>query len=395
VASIRFDSVGKRFPDGTVALANISFHAANGEFVVLVGPSGCGKSTLLRSTAGLEELTTGRIHLDERDVTGVDPRDRDLAMVFQSYALYPNMTVWDNIAFALQQRGVNKREVERRVRQAAATLHLEELLHRKPGTLSGGQRQRVAMGRAIVRRPAAFLMDEPLSNLDAKLRVHMRAELKLLNVELGVTTLYVTHDQVEAMTMGDRVAVLGPVGPTGESNLQQIDTPAALYAEPANLFVAGFIGSPAMNFLPARMSETLAAQLPEAELSLPASPGLLQRRPGLSRYAGRPVVLGIRPEFFDTVAMPASSGAAKLRVKAVMTEMVGADAYIHFDVPIAADAAGRIGSAEEDPLMPANRRRVVARVDPRALPPRGAEIDLWLDMDRIHVFDAATSLAIG
>ncbi len=395
MASIRFEGVGKQFPDGTVALANISLHAADGEFVVLVGPSGCGKSTLLRSAAGLEEITTGRIHLGDRDVTYMDPRDRDVAMVFQSYALYPNMTVWDNIAFALQQRGVTRPEIERRVKQAAATLHLEELLHRKPGSLSGGQRQRVAMGRAIVRRPAAFLMDEPLSNLDAKLRVHMRAELKLLNVELGVTTLYVTHDQIEAMTMGDRVAVLGPVDSTSQTNLQQIDTPASLYAEPANLFVAGFIGSPAMNFLPARLSDSLAAVLPEAGLSLPASPGLLRRRPDLARYAGRQVILGIRPEFFSGVPLPESTGPVPMRVRTVMTEMVGADAYVHFDVPVPADAIGRIRSVEDDPLLPASRSRIVARVDPRALPSRGAETDLWLDMDRIHVFDAATSLAIA
>lgn len=249
MASMTFDGIGKTFPDGTVAVANVSFSVADGEFVVLVGPSGCGKSTLLRMAAGLEALNSGRLLMDDADVTETEPQDRDIAMVFQNYALYPHMTVYDNMAFGLQQRKMPKDKIDKLVRDAAEMLDLTRYLERKPGALSGGQRQRVAMGRAIVRHPMAFLMDEPLSNLDAKLRVQMRGELKLLNQRLGVTTLYVTHDQVEAMTMGDRVAVLKPVFNGQESNLQQIDTPQMLYDKPSNLFVAGFIGSPAMNFV--------------------------------------------------------------------------------------------------------------------------------------------------
>jgi multiple sugar transport system ATP-binding protein len=397
MASISFQGVSKRFPDGTLALSNITLDAADGEFVVLVGPSGCGKSTLLRSAAGLEEITGGRIFLGGRDVTDVDPRDRDVAMVFQSYALYPHMTVRDNIAFALEQRKVPKPEIDRRVKEASAILHLQDLLHRKPGALSGGQRQRVAMGRAIVRSPAAYLMDEPLSNLDAKLRVQMRAELKLLNARLGVTTLYVTHDQAEAMTMGDRVAVLGPVTSASETNLQQVDTPASLYAEPANLFVASFIGSPAMNFLPATIASGPSgpvAVLPEAGLSLPLPPALLRRRPMLSDYVGRPVVLGLRPEIFGRSAPTDTTGAFKLKVNVLITEMMGADAYLHFDVPVPANAISRIRVENEDELAPVDQARIVARTDPRDLPPRGAEVDIWLDCERLHLFDRDTALAI-
>jgi multiple sugar transport system ATP-binding protein len=249
MASLQFDGIGKTYPDGTVAVSNASITLADGEFVVLVGPSGCGKSTLLRVAAGLEEPNRGRLLIAGRDVTDAEPGDRDIAMIFQNYALYPHMSVYENIAFGLRQRRTPKAEIDRLVTEVAKTLDLTRYLSRRPGMLSGGQRQRVAMGRAIVRHPAVFLMDEPLSNLDAKLRVQMRAELKLLNERLGVTTLYVTHDQVEAMTMGDRVAVLKPVRSESDTNLQQIDSPQVLYDRPSNLFVAGFIGSPAMNFL--------------------------------------------------------------------------------------------------------------------------------------------------
>ena len=238
MASVQFERIGKTFDEYVVAVANVSFDVDDGEFVVLVGPSGCGKTTLLRMVAGLESLTAGTLRLDTVDVSDTDPRDRDVAMVFQNYALYPHMTVYENMAFGLQQRKVPSAEIDNIVRRTARTLDLDKLLKRKPGALSGGQRQRVAMGRAIVRNPAVFLMDEPLSNLDAKLRVQMRSELKLLRARLGVTTLYVTHDQVEAMTMGDRVAVLKPIDDANDSNLQQVDTPQRLYKNPVNMFVA-------------------------------------------------------------------------------------------------------------------------------------------------------------
>ena len=392
MASLRFQRVGKRFPDGTLALSDVSLSIADGEFVVLVGPSGCGKSTLLRSAAGLEDLSTGRVFIGERDVTDQDPQDRDVAMVFQSYALYPHMTVFDNMAFGLQQRRMAKTEITRRVRQAAATLHLSELLHRKPGALSGGQRQRVAMGRAIVRDPAAFLMDEPLSNLDAKLRVQMRAELKLLNAQLGVTTLYVTHDQVEAMTMGDRVAVLGPAVSDATTNLQQVATPAVLYDQPDNLFVAGFIGSPPMNLVPATLvplGDGLAAQLGDSAIRLPVPAAQMQRRPELRGFAGSGVVLGIRPEFFG-MGVPPAPACAPLQVTVLITEMTGSDAYLHFDVPVPAFA--RVPTADD--LEPIDQNRVIARIDPRQVPARGAGVALWIDMDRVHMFDPLTTRAI-
>ena len=390
MASLGFENVSKRFHDGTLALAQVDLDIAHGEFMVLVGPSGCGKTTLLRSAAGLEEITSGEIRLGGRVVTDVDPSERDVAMVFQNYALYPHMTVRQNLAFGLEQRRLPRAEIAKRVAATASTLGLERLLDRKPAALSGGQRQRVAMGRAIVREPACFLLDEPLSNLDANLRVQMRSELKLLNAKLGVTTLYVTHDQVEAMTMGDRVAVLSPVSHPNDHNLQQCAPPAELYNNPANLFVAGFIGSPAMNFVRARVER--GGDGPELWISglpspLRAGARVAALRPRLERWQGRPVILGIRPEFFSLVAV----GQGDLDVDVVMIEMTGADGYLHFELPVAPGPI-EIGLAEE--TIPHRRQQVTARIEPKLLPRAGTRVRLAIDFARTHFFDPDAGLAI-
>ena len=382
MASLSFTSVGKRFADGTLALSRVDLAVRDGEFLVLVGPSGCGKSTLLRSAAGLETLSEGRIAIGGRDVTDLGPGDRDIAMVFQNYALYPHMNVFENMAFGLGQRKVPKDVIRQKVEQAARTLDLMPYIHKKPGSLSGGQRQRVAMGRAIVRDPQCFLMDEPLSNLDAKLRVQMRAELKLLNARLGVTTLYVTHDQVEAMTMGDRVAVLRPVVDDSESNLQQCAAPRELYEKPVNLFVAGFIGSPAMNFLtvrPTRKGKALSCAIVGTDMALPLSATQEAARPFLADWIGRDLILGVRPEAF-LYPNPAEGG---LRSEVLITEMTGADAFVFFDLP---------GGKASDGLSPSNR--ITARIDPRHIPEKAAALNVGVDMDRVHFFDPTTGLAL-
>jgi multiple sugar transport system ATP-binding protein len=391
MASLTFEKVSKTYDDGTRAVANTSLHIADGEFVVLVGPSGCGKSTLLRIAAGLEKLNGGRLLLGGADVSNASPRTRDIAMIFQGYALYPHLTVFENMAFALRQRRTPPDEIGRRVQETAQILDITGLLERKPGALSGGQRQRVAMGRAIVRHPAAFLMDEPLSNLDAKLRVQMRAELKLLNARLGVTTLYVTHDQVEAMTMGDRVAVLKPVNGAGESNLQQIDTPQTLYDRPTNLFVAGFIGSPAMNFLRLRLNDTakgLAAELPDSGLGFTLPPTLLARRPELAAHAGREVIAGIRPEAFRVASGDRDGEDPVLAVEALVTESLGPDSYVFFSIDASAGDTGRTMRDSGPP-------RITARVPPERAPRRGERITLAIDRQKIYWFDAASGVAIG
>jgi multiple sugar transport system ATP-binding protein len=374
MASLSFASVGKRFDDGTLALSRVDLEVRDGEFLVLVGPSGCGKSTLLRSAAGLETLTQGRIEIGGRDVTHLGPGDRDIAMVFQNYALYPHMDVFENMAFGLGQRKMAKGVIRQKVEQAARTLDLMPYLRKKPGSLSGGQRQRVAMGRAIVRDPQCFLMDEPLSNLDAKLRVQMRAELKLLNARLGVTTLYVTHDQVEAMTMGDRVAVLKPVADESERNLQQCAQPRELYDNPVNLFVAGFIGSPAMNFLivrPVRKDGALGCALTGTDMVLPITEAQAVKRPYLEKWIDRELVLGLRPEAF----LYPSPSPGSIHSSVLITEMTGADAYVFFE-------------------LGGQSLRITARIDPRHLPERDAPLVIGADMDRAHFFDPATGLAL-
>ena len=328
MAGVTFEGVGKVYADGTRAVSGMDLEIADGEFMVLVGPSGCGKTTALRMVAGLEEISEGVIKIGDRVVNHVAARDRDIAMVFQSYALYPHLTVYDNIAFGLRLRKTPKEEIDKRVREAARVLGLEEFLDRKPRALSGGQRQRVAMGRAIVREPQAYLMDEPLSNLDAKLRVHMRAEIASLQDQLGVTTIYVTHDQVEAMTMGDRVAVMR------KGELQQVAPPQELYERPVNLFVGGFIGSPAMNLVEAtieRRNGSFVAEVGSQTLTLGEE--VVKARPALESYAGRKVVLGIRPESLEDASLaPDIPDDQHIKGVLVLREPLGSEIVAHFEV---------------------------------------------------------------
>ncbi|MCW2996656.1 MAG: transporter related protein, partial [Solirubrobacterales bacterium] len=369
----------------------------DGEFMVLVGPSGCGKSTLLKLIAGIEETTGGRIYIGERDVTLLDPRKRDIAMVFQNYALYPHMTVYRNIAFALKVRKMPKDEIERRVADAARILGLEPFLKRKPRALSGGQRQRVAMGRAIVREPAAFLMDEPLSNLDAKLRVQMRAEIAGLQRTLGVTTIYVTHDQVEAMTMGDRVAVMR------KGELQQVATPQELYDRPVNLFVGGFIGSPSMNMLEGTLERSngdVHARLGSQSLKL--DPALLDDHPDLAAFEGRPVVVGIRPEDLEDPATARDEHEGSMLEGTVeLREALGSEIMVHLavDAPVAATAD--VAELAEDAGVPAptgagadRRATVVGRFSPRSRVRPGDATQVAVDTRSLHFFDPETGLGI-
>src|SRR5215469_10610309 len=346
VAQIILDEVGKLYPGGVTGIDGLNLDIADGEFMVLVGPSGCGKSTALRSIAGLEEISGGTISIGDRVVNDLPPKDRDIAMVFQNYALYPHMTVEQNLAFGLQLRKTPKAEITRRVGEAAKMLGLEPYLKRKPGALSGGQRQRVAMGRAIVREPQAFLMDEPLSNLDAKLRVSMRASLSQLRERLGVTTVYVTHDQVEAMTLGDRVCVLR------DGRLQQVDTPQRLFESPVNLFVAGFIGSPAMNFVNAELVRDGGPAVIFAGYKLGVPAEVLSAKPGLTDYFGKKVILGIRPSDFEDASLSTASRGT-MRVTAGVTEELGSEIMVIFtiDAPHAEHASlaqAAEASADED-----------------------------------------------
>jgi multiple sugar transport system ATP-binding protein len=380
---IRLENVSKVYANGVRAVDDVSLEIAEGEFIVLVGPSGCGKSTLLRLVAGLETVTTGRVLIGDEDVTDVRPQDRDLAMVFQNYALYPHMTVAANLGFGLRLRKLPKEERNRRVVEVAAKLGLEELLDRKPSELSGGQRQRVAMGRAIVREPKAFLMDEPLSNLDAKLRVTMRAELARLHEKLGVTTVYVTHDQVEAMTLGQRVALLR------DGVLQQVDTPQRLFHEPANLFVAAFIGSPSMNLVEADIVDG-NLRFAGYELPLPREAYVTARR----------VIVGIRPTDFRD-GDSADPTLPRLRVHATVVEDLGAESYVIFtvDAPrVAADAvrAAADTAAPDESLLAYDTRAVfTARLDGERGVAQGEEVDLALDPRRIYLFDPATGDVLG
>jgi multiple sugar transport system ATP-binding protein len=399
VAEVAFQNVAKVYPDGTRAVNDLALEIADGEFMVLVGPSGCGKTTALRMVAGLEEISEGVIRIGERVVNRVPARDRDIAMVFQSYALYPHLSVYDNIAFGLRLRKAPKDEIDRRVRDAARVLGLEEHLERKPRALSGGQRQRVAMGRAIVREPAAYLMDEPLSNLDAKLRVQMRAEIAGLPHDLGVTTIYVTHDQVEAMTMGDRVAVMR------KGELQQVAPPQELYERPVNLFVGGFIGSPAMNLLEAtieRQDETLIARIGSQSIELGAD--LLRMRPRLASYTGKRVVLGIRPEGLEDASLePDVPPEQRIEGVLVLREPLGSEIVAHFEVDAApaltedvrelARDVGREGAVDAGEGG-AGKTTVVGRFGPRSRVRNGDVIDVAVDTSAVHVFDLETGLGI-
>jgi multiple sugar transport system ATP-binding protein len=397
LAIVAFDAVSKVYPDGTRAVSSIDLEVGDQEFVVLVGPSGCGKTTALRMVAGLEEISEGRLRIGERVVNDVPSRDRDIAMVFQSYALYPHLSVYENIAFGLRLKKVPKDEIDRRVREAARVLDLEPWLKRKPRNLSGGQRQRVAMGRAIVREPAAFLMDEPLSNLDAKLRVAMRAEIARLQTDLGVTTIYVTHDQVEAMTMGDRVAVMR------RGELQQVAPPQELYDRPVNVFVGGFIGSPAMNLLQARLQDAdgsgLALRLGEQSLALDGE--LLRRRPALAAWVGRELIVGIRPEdLVDAELASAAPDDRRLRVGVQLREALGSEVIVHARLAAPAAATEQLEELSEDLGVPAldgdgtGETTIVGRLSPRSRARVGEQAELAVDTHSLHFFDPGTGLGI-
>jgi multiple sugar transport system ATP-binding protein len=397
MADVELDHIDKVYDNGFQAVSDVSLNIADAEFLVLVGPSGCGKSTALRMIAGLEEISAGEIRIGGRRVNEVPSRDRDIAMVFQSYALYPHMNVRDNISFGLRLRKMDKAEIGRRVDRSANTLGLQELLERKPGMLSGGQRQRVAMGRAIVRNPQAFLMDEPLSNLDAKLRVQMRADIQALQQELAVTTIYVTHDQIEAMTMGDRVAVMR------KGLLLQVDAPQVLYDEPDNLFVAGFIGSPPMNMAQAflrRRGEDLAVALGEQELTL--DPVLVGQRPALVAYEGREVAVGIRSEdMFEPGPRNDAPPERRLRSTARLTEALGSEIVVHFEVPAPAVATEEMreleadaGAADAIGSIEVAGTKFVASFSPRSAVKTGDPIEVGVDTARIYFFDLDSGLAI-
>ena len=400
MASITFENVGKIYPGGTRAIAGVNIHVEDGEFVVLVGPSGCGKSTLLRMVAGLEEVSEGKLSIGDRVVNDVPPKDRDIAMVFQNYALYPHMTVFDNMAFGLRLRKMADEEIKRRVLEAAKVLEISDYLDRRPKALSGGQRQRVAMGRAIVREPAAFLMDEPLSNLDAKLRVQMRSEIGMLQERLGTTTLYVTHDQVEAMTMGDRVAVLRKINSDDEENLQQIDSPRNLYDHPANLFVAGFIGSPSMNFVYGTIGEENGDVWARfAGESLRVDRRAVAERPGLADYKGKELVIGLRPEAFEMEgAAPAADDGTKITVHVGLVEQLGSEAYVHFtknSPPVVTpDIRELLADQGADEESLGTETKFTARVNPDLAPRTGQEARLVVDTAKLHFFDKATGEAI-
>ena len=387
MSRIVLDSVTKQYPDGTTAVQSLDLQIDDGELLVLVGPSGCGKTTALRMVAGLEEVTSGSIFIDDRQVNDVEPRHRDIAMVFQSYALYPHLSVYDNIAFSLKYRKIAKSEIRQRVAEAARILELEPYLQRKPRQLSGGQRQRVAMGRAIVRQPRAFLMDEPLSNLDAKLRVQMRAEIAQLQRSLGTTTIYVTHDQTEAMTLGTRVAVISG------GLLQQVAAPQELYRRPANLFVAGFIGSPPMNLIDATLERGDAAGdgagpvvvFGPHRLAIP--PEVIAAHPAFERYLGEAIVVGIRPEHLHDAALAGISGSViKLPVR--LREELGSEVQVHGAIGTAAhvrdDAADDVRSLAT----------IVARMDPRTKIAEGETAAIAVDTAELQFFDPASGDSI-
>ncbi|MCU1355817.1 MAG: transporter-like protein [Acidimicrobiales bacterium] len=382
MAEIVLEKLTKQYPDGTTAVHEADFTIADGEFFILVGPSGCGKSTLLNMIVGLQDISSGELKVGDKVMNDLDPKDRNMAMVFQSYAIYPHLTVRENMAFPLKIKKLPKAEIDQKVAEASRILELDDLLDRKPANLSGGQRQRVAMGRAIVRDPVAFLMDEPLSNLDAKLRVQMRTAIAKLQQRLGTTTVYVTHDQIEALTLGDRVAVMR------KGYVQQVGTPRELYNEPANLFVAGFIGSPAMNLLPAHMEDSGRIHLPMTSFAVPDS--MKERLRG--RSSDR-LVAGIRPEHFEDASLvpdEARGHGTTFSAKIEVIEWMGSELYAYFSVDPGEDREELREMAEDLGTIDfANEgAQVVARLDANSEAAEGQELELWLDMDRVHLFDA-------
>ncbi len=400
VASITLEELGKIYPDGTRAVGDVNLTIEDGEFLVLVGPSGCGKSTVLRMIAGLEDISEGTMMIGDQVVNDVQPKDRDIAMVFQNYALYPHMSVFDNMAFGLKLRKMPKDEIKRRVNEAAETLEITEFLERKPKALSGGQRQRVAMGRAIVREPKAFLMDEPLSNLDAKLRVQMRTELGLLHTRLQTTTVYVTHDQVEAMTLGHRVAVLKPVTAKRPDNLQQVAPPAELFNNPVNLFVAGFIGSPAMNLVDGTLESSdgqVKAKFADASLIVDAR--ALERHPGIENHMGEPLVIGIRPGDFEAASVAGAAPGRTMEANVDVAEMLGSETFVHYQVDtppvMTPDIEELLADSGADLESLGDKTAFSARVSSDVVARPGDRVELVVDTSKMHFFDPGSGLRFG
>lgn len=400
MAAITMEGLGKIYEGGTRAVGFVDLEIQDGEFLVLVGPSGCGKSTILRMIAGLEEISEGTMKIGDRLVNDIPPKDRDIAMVFQNYALYPHMTVFENMAFGLKLRKMPKPEIESRVHQAADILEIRDLLDRKPKALSGGQRQRVAMGRAIVREPAAYLMDEPLSNLDAKLRVQMRSELERLHARLGTTTVYVTHDQVEAMTLGDRVAVLRAVSARAPYNLQQVGPPTELFSSPDNLFVAGFIGSPAMNLTYGHLEsegDQVFAVLPNTRITVGKKS--LDKHRGLENHMSDEIVIGIRPSDLEGAAVTGHDPSRAMTVTVEVTEMLGADTFIHFTVDrspvVTPDIEELLADSGQTAESLGDKTNFVARVSPDIQVKHGDSVELTVDSDKLLFFDPNTGDRIG
>ena len=400
MAGITMTGLGKIYPDGTRAVGDVNLEIRDGEFLVLVGPSGCGKSTVLRMIAGLEEISEGEMYIGETLVNDVQPKDRDIAMVFQNYALYPHMSVYDNMAFGLKLRKMDKSDIDRRVKEAAEVLEITEFLERKPKALSGGQRQRVAMGRAIVREPKAFLMDEPLSNLDAKLRVQMRTELSELHNRLKTTTVYVTHDQIEAMTLGHRVAVLKPVSAARPDNLQQVASPTELYSNPVNMFVAGFIGSPAMNMVNAVLEEDATGLYCKfGSERLLVDQVAKDRHPGLSDWVGKDIVMGIRPGNFESTAVTGPAPDRTITSTVTVAEILGSETFVHFELEIppvvTPDIEELLADTGADTSSLGNTTKFTARVSSDVPVSLGQETTVTVDTAKMHFFDPVSGMRLG
>jgi multiple sugar transport system ATP-binding protein len=400
VAEITMEGLGKIYPDGTRAVGDVNLTIHDGEFLVLVGPSGCGKSTVLRMIAGLEEISEGKMYIGDTLVNDVQPKDRDIAMVFQNYALYPHMSVFDNMAFGLKLRKMSKEEIKARVEEAAEILEITDFLQRKPKALSGGQRQRVAMGRAIVREPKAFLMDEPLSNLDAKLRVQMRTELGRLHTRLGTTTVYVTHDQIEAMTLGHRVAVLKPVSAARPDNLQQVASPTELFHNPRNLFVAGFIGSPAMNMVYGTLEGSGTDVFVNfADTKVKVDGKALARHPGLENRVGDQLVVGIRPGDFEAAQVAGADPSRSIKANVDVAEVLGSETFIHFEMPsppvVTPDIEELLADSGGDASSLGDTTKFSARVSSDVPVQPGTELDLVIDSSKFHFFDPESGQRVG